>query len=104
MDVFESGFQQSLCENGLIIDRHFSGLTGFDALRPEAKILFHLGAKGDLSIKEAMFVSGLSYRGLYIVLERLVQRKLIAIVQDKNDKRVRRISKGPASWNVPQQS
>jgi DNA-binding MarR family transcriptional regulator len=84
-------------KGGLNIDRYFNSITGFEALRPEAKLLFHLGSRGDLSVKEAMFVSGLSYRGFYMVLGRLVDSGFVEIHQDGRDKRVRRISLAQSS-------
>lgn len=64
---------------------------GFDLLRPEAKILLALRSKGDLSIKELMIESGMSYRGFYLVFTRLTAQGLIESETDGRDKRVRRV-------------
>jgi DNA-binding MarR family transcriptional regulator len=65
--------------------------TGFEMLRPEAKILFTLQAKGPLSVKEIMSLSGMSYRGFYLVLDRLVGTNLVSVDADEQDRRVRRV-------------
>ncbi|MDZ7895849.1 MAG: hypothetical protein U5M50_13350 [Sphingobium sp.] len=91
---------RDICEGALKIDRYFNSLTGLDAFRPEAKLLFHLGSKGSLSVKEAMFVSGQSYRGFYIALGRLIDGGFVEIESDRKDKRVRRISLSAAASGV----
>lgn len=78
-------------ERILDIDARFGEQIGIDALRPEAKILFTLKARGSLSVKEAMALSGLSYRGFYIVLARLTANGWIVMEGDAVDKRVKRI-------------
>lgn len=60
--------------------------TGFEMLRPEAKILFTLQELGPLSIKEIMSLSGMSYRGFYVVLDRLISTNLISIDPDQQDR------------------
>jgi DNA-binding MarR family transcriptional regulator len=69
----------------------FESAIGFAALKPEAKILFALGSLGDMSIKQAMLISDVSYRGFYLILERLRNNQLIEIYPDSLDRRVRRI-------------
>jgi DNA-binding MarR family transcriptional regulator len=78
-------------EKILEINRRFSEQVGIEALRPEAKILFTLKTKGSLSVKEAMILSGLSYRGFYIVLARLANSGWITMEADLKDRRVKRI-------------
>lgn len=78
-------------EKILEINRRFSEQVGIEALRPEAKILFTLKMKGSLSVKEAMILSGLSYRGFYIVLARLANSGWITMEADLKDRRVKRI-------------
>jgi DNA-binding MarR family transcriptional regulator len=78
-------------EKILEINRQFSEQVGIEALRPEAKILFTLKTKGSLSVKEAMILSGLSYRGFYIVLARLANSGWITMEADIKDRRVKRI-------------
>ena len=78
-------------EKILEINRQFAEQVGIEALRPEAKILFTLKARGNLSVKEAMILSGLSYRGFYIVLARLANNGWITMEADVDDRRVKRI-------------
>ncbi len=75
----------------LEIESHFTENIGVKFLRPEAKLLIILKQSGSLSIKEAMITSGLSYRGFYILLSRLVAQELIRVEVDENDRRVRKI-------------
>jgi DNA-binding MarR family transcriptional regulator len=84
-----------VCEEGLKVDRYFRSYAGLDALKPEAKILFTLGSRGPLAVKQLMLYSGLSYRGFYIVVNRLTALGLIETYQDKDDGRVRRIKLVP---------
>lgn len=76
----------------LAANEQFQQETGCEALRPEAKIIFSLRARGSLSIKEAMLLSGLSYRGFYIVMARLLQLGLIKVNGGQEDRRVRKIT------------
>jgi hypothetical protein len=75
----------------LDMERLFLDRVGLGALRPEAKLLLLINQKGELSIKQAMSVSDLSYRGFYILLNRLNSQGLITITADTHDKRVRKI-------------
>lgn len=83
-------FEQKI-EMVLELDRWFAvnNLTG--VLRPEAKIIFLLLKENGLGIKQAMSLSGLSYRGFYLMLKRLTDQKLVTVEDDRNDRRVRRI-------------
>lgn len=65
--------------------------TGFEMLRPEAKILLTLQERGPLSVKEIMYLSGMSYRGFYLVLDRLIGTGLIHMEADMQDRRVRKV-------------
>lgn len=76
----------------LNLNRHFQKEHGFEILTPDAKLFCILGAKGSLSVKEAMLISGLSYRGFYLVAGRLAQRGSIVLEGDPRDGRVKRIS------------
>lgn len=75
----------------LELDRAFevNGLGA--ALRPEARILFMLLRENGLGMKQAISMSGLSYRGFYLMLKRLTDQNLIRIEDDRNDRRVRRL-------------
>jgi DNA-binding MarR family transcriptional regulator len=77
----------SLLERFCIVEKRL----GFDLLRPEAKILLALSSKGELSIKELMIESGMSYRGFYLVFTRLTEQGLIDSETDLRDKRVRKV-------------
>jgi DNA-binding MarR family transcriptional regulator len=76
----------------LNLNRFFQTEHGFEVLTPDAKLFCVLGAKGSLSVKEAMLYSGLSYRGFYLVAGRLAARGSILLEGDPHDGRVRRIS------------
>jgi hypothetical protein len=78
----------------LDLNRDFQKENGFEILTPDAKLFCVVGAKGTLSVKEAMLYSGLSYRGFYLVAARLVNRGVIVFDADPRDARVRRISLG----------
>lgn len=78
-------------EQALDIERIFVDRVGVGALKPEAKLLLLINQQGALSIKQAMSVSGLSYRGFYILLNRLSNQHLITITPDTHDKRVKKI-------------
>lgn len=75
----------------LTINNIFQKQLGIEALRPEAKIYFILKSRGELSIKEAMLLSGVSYRGFYLVLARLIEKGLVKVQGDQQDKRVKKI-------------
>jgi DNA-binding MarR family transcriptional regulator len=76
----------------LNLNRYFQSEHGFEVLTPDAKLFCVLGAKGSLSVKEAMLFSGLSYRGFYLVAGRLAGRGSIVLEGDPHDGRVKRIS------------
>lgn len=76
----------------LELDRHFSEQLGVNVLRPEAKLLLILSQAGTLTIKQALSLSGLSYRGFYLLINRLVAQGLVEINGDENDGRVRKVS------------
>lgn len=73
------------------LDKLFGDTFGIDALRPEAKLLFILHGQESLSIKQAMSLSGLSYRGFYVLLKRMVIKNLIIVESSGQDRRVRKI-------------
>ena len=75
----------------LELDRQFSESLGINALRPEAKLLLILSQAGTLTIKQALSLSGLSYRGFYLLLNRLLSQGLIEINGDEDDRRVRKM-------------
>jgi hypothetical protein len=93
-----------LLDGVLEFDRLFSEQVGMMALRPEAKLLLILTRHGSLRIKQAMSLSGLSYRGFYILLQRLVKQKLVIVEGDSADGRVRNIRLGKAISIVDQRS
>lgn len=76
----------------LRIDRCFREKGGFEAIRPETRLLLILKKHGPLSVKEAMSFAQTSYRGFYAVLGRLVEADLISVITDKTDRRVRKLS------------
>jgi DNA-binding MarR family transcriptional regulator len=78
----------------LSLNHHFQSEHGFELLTPDAKLFCIIGARGSLSVKEAMLFSGLSYRGFYLVLGRLAGRGSIMLEGDPHDGRVKRISLG----------
>jgi DNA-binding MarR family transcriptional regulator len=82
---------QSLYAIGLHLDTSFQNALGFSALKPDAKVIMAIGYHGDLTIKQAMLASQMSYRGFYIMLDRLVESKLVEVCQDSKDRRVRRL-------------
>lgn len=75
----------------LSLDRMCAERLGIEALRPEARLLFILARSGSLRVKEAMSLSGLSYRGFYMLLQRLVSLQLVVVEGDHVDRRVRNI-------------
>jgi DNA-binding MarR family transcriptional regulator len=75
----------------LELDRQFSEHLGINALRPEAKLLLILSQAGTLTIKQALSLSGLSYRGFYLLINRLMAQGLIEINGDDDDRRVRKV-------------
>lgn len=83
--------QKSLYEVGLDLDTQFQNSLGFPALKPDAKVIMAIGYHGDLTIKQAMLASQMSYRGFYIMLDRLIASKLVEVSHDEKDRRVRRV-------------
>jgi DNA-binding MarR family transcriptional regulator len=77
--------------DALELDRQFSEQLGINALRPEAKLLLILSETGALTIKQAHSLSGLSYRGFYLLLNRLLKNGFIEINSDEHDRRVRKV-------------
>ena len=65
--------------------------VGLGALRLEAKLLLIINKTGSLSIKQAMGVNDLSDRGSYPLLNGLSSLRLITVIADAVDKRVRRM-------------
>ena len=84
----------------LNLNRYFQSEHGFEVLTPDAKLFSVLGAKGSLSVKEAMLYSGLSYRGFYLVAGRLAGRGSIVLEGDPHDGRVKRISLAANTKNM----
>lgn len=84
----------------LNLNRYFQSEHGFEVLTPDAKLFCVLGAKGSLSVKEAMLYSGLSYRGFYLVAGRLAGRGSIVLEGDPHDGRVKRISLAANAKNM----
>lgn len=80
---------------GLALEAHFAEQLGIPALRPEAKLILLLSQQDCLSIKQAMSMSGLSYRGFYMLVTRLVEQGLIKVDTDAHDRRVRKIRLAP---------
>lgn len=76
----------------LRMDEHFSQKFGIQFLRTEAKLIFLLKEHESLSIKEAMTFLNCSYRGFYIILNKLRETGIIYISNDEGDKRVRKIT------------
>ena len=64
--------------------------VGLGALRLEAKLLLIINKTGSLSIKQAMGVNDLSDRGSYTLLNGLSSLRLITVIADAVDKRVRK--------------
>ena len=79
----------------LRLDRKLREQKGFNAIRPEARLLFLLQKHGPLSVKEAMSFTQISYRGFYTVLERLVGAGLVSMVPGEQDRRVRKLVLDP---------
>lgn len=75
----------------LRIDRCFREQGGFEAIRPETRLLLILKKHGPLSVKEAMSFAQTSYRGFYAVLTRLIEAGLITVITDDADRRVRKL-------------
>ncbi|WP_303795223.1 hypothetical protein [Sandarakinorhabdus limnophila] len=78
--------------DALELDRQFSEQLGINALRPEAKLLLILSETGALTVKQALSLSGLSYRGFYLLLNRLLESGFIEINGDDHDRRVRKLT------------
>ncbi len=81
-------------QQALHVERVFMAKIGVDALKPEAKLLLLLNQHGAMSVKQAMSISGLSYRGFYNLLNRLNAQQLVTITPDTSDRRVKKIGPG----------
>lgn len=76
------------------LERHASQMHAefnIDVLRTEAKLLIELSKNPGLTVKQAMLFTGRSYRGFYLMLERLIAREVVEMTSDANDKRIRRV-------------
>ncbi len=62
---------------------------GVEMLTVEGRILLHLMVHGQSRIKELMLASGSSYRGFYLALERLKEKRMVNSEIDPSDRRVR---------------
>ncbi|WP_369026718.1 hypothetical protein [Qipengyuania sp. RANM35] len=63
--------------------------VGVDLFTVDGKIIFYLMNNGSSRIKEIMLATGSSYRGFYLALERLKNKKLIDSEVDPVDRRAR---------------
>lgn len=81
----------SIFDNILTADKIFRQKTGLSLIRSEAKLLILLRRNGSLSIKEAMSFLDLSYRGFYVLLNRMIEKRYISVKDDEHDKRVKRL-------------
>lgn len=77
--------------DALDLDKRFNEQLGIMVLRPEARMLMTLSRSGPLSIKQAISLSGLSYRGFYLILNKLQEQGLVRIDRDTHDGRVRKL-------------
>jgi DNA-binding MarR family transcriptional regulator len=75
----------------LELDKRFNEQLGITALRPEARMLITLSRTGPLSIKQAISLSGLSYRGFYLILNKMIDQGFVRIDKDTHDGRVRKL-------------
>jgi DNA-binding MarR family transcriptional regulator len=66
-------------------------LIGTDILKKEARLILEIIKNDNMTIKQAMISTGVSYRGFYMMIEKLLERDLIIIYPDLVDKRVKRI-------------
>lgn len=90
----DQSFEQKM-ELALELDRWFAINNLGGALRPEAKIIFLLLKENGLGMKQAISLSGLSYRGFYLMLKRMTDQGLVVVEDDRNDRRVRRVHPAP---------
>ncbi len=76
-------------ENSLKINELNSIYTskGVELLTIEGRILLHLLMNGQSRIKELMLASGSSYRGFYLALDRLKEKRLVHSEIDCSDRR-----------------
>jgi DNA-binding MarR family transcriptional regulator len=81
----------SVFSEALELDKRFNEQLGITALRPEARMLITLSRMGPLSIKQAISLSGLSYRGFYLVLNKMLEQGFVRIDKDLHDGRVRKL-------------
>ena len=63
--------------------------SNIEIFRPEGKLAIELMKSGPLTMKQAMSVSECSYRGFYLMVERLTSSEVIAIQQSNLDRRVK---------------
>lgn len=85
-------FDKDMAEKLLRADFLFQQASGVPLLKSEAKVILLLKKYGPLSIKEAMSFLDLSYRGFYILLNRMITREFLTVTDDDVDKRVKRIN------------
>ena len=80
----------SSCSRLILNDTSWD-IIGLGAFLLEAKLLLIINKTGSLSIKQAMGVNDLSDRGSYTLLNGLSSLRLITVIADAVDKRVRRM-------------
>lgn len=68
---------------------------GVCAISPASRLLLFMTSRESVSIKEAMLEVPLSYRAFYTMLELLKAKRLISVMRDNKDGRVRRLILGP---------
>jgi hypothetical protein len=78
------GFFLETCET-------ITGHYNVDVLKGEAVLILELMRHDSLTIKEAMILTRYSYRGFYLVVDRLIDKNIIKIEADSEDRRVKRI-------------
>lgn len=61
-------------------------------LKPELRLILNLLIHEEMSIKEAISISGMSYRGFYLMLEKVHELGIVDFTTDATDRRVRRIA------------
>lgn len=66
--------------------------SNVEIFRPEGKLIAELLASRPLTIKQAMSVAECSYRGFYLMIERLTAVGLIEIQHSSQDRRVKTIA------------
>lgn len=84
-------FDRELIDDVLNVDLKFREEFGINFIRPEAKIMLLLKQRGPLSIKEAMSFINVSYRGFYLIINKMIEKRYVHIKQDDSDGRVKRI-------------